>query len=125
MTLKKPATVESDDFKSRKWDEITADRSFRESDVPTIELLCHWYLVAHQCIEELDEYGQTIHVDEQGRPHAMPQLAVMKQASGEIRQLNKQLGIVDTAEGEPEANVEATIIKFAEKRQERRARAAN
>lgn len=125
MPLEKPQSIKSNEFKSAKWDEITKDRSFKDSDIPTLELLCQWHLVVHQCIEDLDEFGTLIHIDDQDRPHSWPQLNTMKQASAEIRQLNKQLGIADTAEEEPEATNGPSIIKFASKRQERRARAAN
>ncbi len=124
MTLKKPESIESNDFKSAKWDEITKGRSFKESDIPTLELLCQWHLVVKQCIDDLDEFGTLIHIDDQNRPHSWPQLNTMKQASAEVRQLNKQLGIADTAEAKPEATNGTTILKFVAARQERRARAA-
>lgn len=123
--LEKPASITANSFKSAKWDEITKDRSFKQSDVPTLELLCQWHLVVQQCIDDLDEFGTLIHVDSQGRPHSWPQLNTMKQASAEIRQLNKQLGIDDTAEEEAKPDGPSVISFAALRRQERRARAAN
>ncbi len=126
MTLQKPTSIAAHDFKSAKWDEITAGRSFKSSDIPTIELLCQWYLVVHQCIEDLDEFGTLIHIDDQDKPHSWPQLNTMKQASAEIRQLNKQLGICDDAQSGTEDVDGVSIINFAAaKRAQRRSRAAN
>ena len=42
MALAKPPQVESDEFKSAKWDELTQGRAFRQSDAPTLALLCQW-----------------------------------------------------------------------------------
>ena len=42
MALTKPPQVENDEFKSTKWDELTQGRAFRQSDAPTLALLCQW-----------------------------------------------------------------------------------
>ena len=53
MALTKPPGIESDAFKSTKWDEITAGRDFAPSDAPTLALLCRWGRVAQQTMSEL------------------------------------------------------------------------
>ena len=45
MPLKKPPSIEADEFKSAKRDEVTRGRDFRESDAPTLEVLMEWYSV--------------------------------------------------------------------------------
>ena len=47
------------------------------------------------------ELPQVAYQNDMGDLKAMPQLATMKQASAEIRALNKQLGINDEAKAEP------------------------
>ena len=99
MALTKPASVENDAFKSSKWDEITAGREFRESDAPTLALLTQWYKIVQQAQDELDNFGaNTAYTNEMGDLKAFPQIATLKTASGEIRQINKQLGICGTVE---------------------------
>lgn len=53
MALKKPPTVESDPFKSAKWDELTSGRAFSQSDAPTLALLCQWHKIAEQTMARL------------------------------------------------------------------------
>lgn len=40
MTLAKPPQAENDEFKSAKWDELTSERGFEQSDAPALALLC-------------------------------------------------------------------------------------
>lgn len=97
--ISKPSSIANSAFKSQKWDELTKGRNFSESDIPQITLLCQWYEVIEKCMEDLT-YGESIQVAYQndiGDVKAFPQLATMKQASAEIRALNKQLGINDEA----------------------------
>lgn len=102
MPLTKPPSVEHDPYRSAKWDELTRGRDFRSSDVPALTLLVQWYQIVDRCIEDMsDEDG--IHVafaNEMGDIKALPQIATMKQASAEIRQLNRQLGINDGRDSE-------------------------
>ena len=100
--MEKPDSVASNPVKSRKWDELTAGRTFRQSDVPLLELLCQWHAVMAKCMEDLDYDGEinVAYQNNLGDIKAMPQLAVMKQASAEIRAISKQLGI---EEERPEA----------------------
>lgn len=100
MALEKPASVAADPFKSAKWDEITQGRDFRPSDAPTIALLCSWHQVVDQCMEDIATADGVMvaYQNDIGEIKALPQLSTMKQASAEIRQLNRQLGIADSHE---------------------------
>ena len=53
MPLTKPPGIESDPFKSAKWDELTAGRNFSQSDAPALSLLCQWYKIADTAQDEL------------------------------------------------------------------------
>ena len=100
MPLKKPPSIEADEFKSAKWDEVTRGRDFRESDAPTLEVLMEWYSVVRQCIDDRQYAdGQVAYTNDMGDLRQLPQIATMKTASAEIRALNKQLGIADGHEG--------------------------
>lgn len=125
MRLRKPAAVENDPYKSAKWDELTAGRTFAQSDAPTLALLCQWHKVADAAMDELDRFGgETAYTNDMGDLKAFPQISTLKTASAEIRQLNKQLGITDTAEPETGAGGGADILSIVSgKRAERRARA--
>lgn len=101
--LDKPPKIAASPFKSAKWDEITRGRDFRECDIPVLTLLCHWYEVQDKCIDDMaDDDGelQIAYINDTGDVKALPQISVMKQASAEIRALNKQLGINDEAHAE-------------------------
>lgn len=52
MPITKPPGIESDAFKSAKWDELTAGRSFSQSDAPALSLLCQWYKIADTAQDE-------------------------------------------------------------------------
>lgn len=105
-SLEKPDSVACDEFKSAKWDELTAGRSFPQSAAPTLQLLVQWHAVVMQCIQDLDDAGQVAYSNDVGDIKALPQLGTMKQASAEIRALNKQLGIMDE---EPPARPKASV----------------
>ena len=129
MAVEKPPSIARDPFKSAKWDEITSGRSFDASHAPTLSLLCQWHAVIQRCIDDMDDVGgQVAYQNENGDLKALPQLSAMKQASAEIRALNKQLGINDQAPvRQPEARKETTlnVIKFRREEKARAARAAN
>ena len=122
--LTKPPGIESDAFKSAKWNEITAGRDFAPSDAPTLALLCQWHKVAQQAMDELDNFGsQTAYQNDLGDLKAFPQIETLKKCSNEIRQLNKQLGICDSHEKEEVASGKrpATVLTIVtSKRAERR-----
>ena len=123
MALQKPQNVADSPFKSAKWDEITAGREFRESDSPVLALLCSWYEVADKCMSDIDVGGevQVAYSNDLGDIKALPQLSTMKQASAEIRALNKQLGIDD--EARPQSS-ERRVIPLDVIKSKRQSRAA-
>ena len=128
--LTKPKSVREDPYRNRKWNEIVRRRDFEPSDVPALTLLVQWYQVVDRCIEDLGSMGDGIQVayeNDQGDIRALPQLSTMKQASAEIRQLNKQLGISDThgpEAKEGEADGGADVLSLVRgNRKDRRARA--
>ena len=102
MSLPKPKSVEANEFKSQKWDELTSGRDFPESAIPQLALLCHWYAVAEQCMEDVtyDDRIQIAYSNEHDDMKALPHHAKLKEASAEIRAINKQLGIVDQLQTE-------------------------
>lgn len=122
--LKKPANIANDAFCSSKWDELCEGRDFAPVDAPLLALLCRWYAVIERCAADISGEGElptVSYVNDMGDIKAMPQLATMKQASAEIRQLNKQLGICDQHE-ESEAHEQANILSIVSaKREARRA----
>ena len=97
MTVSKPPSVEADPCRSAKWDEIVTGRRFRASDAPALTLLVQWYQVVERCIEDMGVNGgvQVAYQNDLGDIKALPQIATMKQASAEIRALNRQLDIAD------------------------------
>lgn len=128
MGVTKPTSVSADPFRSAKWDEICDGRDFRPSDAPALTLLVQWYQVVDKCIEDLSTYDgiDVAYENKMGDKRAMPQIGTMKQASAEIRALNKQLGIVDGHEegASDDSNGDAAILSLVQgNRAERRARA--
>lgn len=128
MTLEKPASIAASPFKSAKWDELTEGRDFKKSDIPLLEMLCQWYAVVARCMEDIDVGGEVnvAYSNDMGDIKALPQLATMKQASAEIRALNKQLGIADGRDVEQEAKPrkESRLYVIQANREGRRAKAA-
>lgn len=97
--ITKPSSIARSPFKSQKWDELVDGRDFQTSDIPTLSLLCQWYEVIEKCMDDISYDGniQVAYQNDIGDIKAFPQLSTMKQASAEIRALNKQLGINDEA----------------------------
>lgn len=125
MAVEKPPGVAADPFKSAKWDEVTRGRSFRQSDAPVLALLVQWYAVVERCIEDMDEAGGNVaYTNDMGDIRALPQISTMKQASAEIRALNKQLGIDDEAR-EGEASVGSGTLRLVQGRRAQRRAAAS
>ena len=121
MTLTKPPGIENDQFKSTKWDEITAGRDFAPSDAPTLALLCQWHKVAQQAMDELDSFGsQTAYQNDMGDLKSFPQIGTLKTCSAEIRQLNKQLGICDSHEEGGDDGKQATVLSIVAARRAQR-----
>lgn len=127
--LEKPESVAADEFKSAKWNELTRGRRFERADAPALALLCQWHKVAQQAMDELDSFGgNTAYQNDVGDLKAFPQIGTLKTASAEIRQLNKQLGIVDQREPEQEATTGAgnvLTLVAGNRAAKRRAAAAN
>lgn len=123
MEIEKPAKVAANPFMSEKWDEITDGREFDRAQVPLLSMLCHWYAVLDSCMEDMDSDGEVrvAYMNDLGDLKSLPQVSVMKTASAEIRQLNKQLGIRD--EAAPEKPKGVSIIHVLH--QDRKSRAAN
>ena len=122
--LAKPPSIARDAFKSAKWDEVTAGRDFSPSDAPALALLCQWYAVVERCMDDLDmgdELPQVAYSNELGDVKALPQLSTMKQASAEIRALNKQLGITDShEEAQRERKPTITVLSSLQSAREKR-----
>ena len=96
---KKPPEVKADEFKSAKWNELTRGREFPPSAAPTLAILCQRHKVMRQAVAEMDEFGGgTVYENKAGDIKSLPQIATIKTASAEIRQLNRQLGIADGAD---------------------------
>lgn len=126
--LKKPASIASNEFKSAKWDEITDGRDFTLADVPVITMLVQWYAIADKCIDDMDMNGETslVYQNDMGDIKGFPQVSMLKQASAEIRQLNKQLGINDTKEAEqPKKRKEVALYVMQSNRRARANKAHN
>ena len=103
MPVTKPQSVSRCPWRSAKWDELTEGRDFRPSDVAALTLLVQWYQVIEQCMDDIGSMGGGIQVaysNDRGDINALPQLSTMKQASAEVRALNKQLGINDGRDSE-------------------------
>lgn len=120
--LTKPASIKNDPWRSKKWDELTKGRDFAESDIPTLSLLVQWYQVVDQCMADISTGAgvQVAYTNDMGDQRAMPQLSTMKQASAEIRQLNKQLGINDEAKPERQKK-SASVLQLVMGDRERKA----
>ena len=124
MAVTKPASVSRDPWRSKKWDELTDGRDFRPSDVPALTLLVQWYQVIEQCMDDIGSMGNGIQVaysNDRGDINALPQLSTMKQASAEVRALNKQLGIndgrdTDTTEVDDDDGGEYDVLRVIQRR---------
>ena len=125
MPLQKPARVRNDPVMSAKWDEITAGREFAVSDVPTLTLLCYWYAVVDRCEDDISTNGgiQVAYSNDMSDIKELPQIGTLKKASAEIRALNKQLSITDTAMPEKAKVTKLELIQG--KRANRQSKAAN
>lgn len=121
--LRKPASVAADTFKSAKWDELTEGREFNQSQVPTLTLLVQWYAIVEKCLDDMTINGQVqvAYQNDLGDLKAFPHVRMLKEASAEIRALNKQLGINDEATYTVEAVKETPLHVITNNR---RARAA-
>lgn len=121
---KKPPEVKADEFKSAKWNELTRGREFPPSAAPTLAILCQRHKVMRQAVAEMDEFGGgTVYENKAGDIKSLPQIATIKTASAEIRQLNRQLGIADGADERPR-RAGVTTLAIIQGRRADKARAA-
>ena len=125
--LMKPANVESDPFRSAKWDELTSGRDFSQADAPTLALLVSWYQVIDQCMDDIGANGgvQVAYQNDAGDIEALPQLSTMKQASAEICALSRQLGISDGPAKEQGGSKKASVLSLVISDRQRKAAQAN
>lgn len=97
-TPSKLVTIAESAWMSAKWDEVCEGRDFGPADVLTLTILVQWYAVLERCFSDMDVgegLPQVAYENNMGDIKALPFIDTMKKASAEIRQLNKQLGIVD------------------------------
>ena len=75
--LTKPASIRSDPWRSRKWNEIVRGRDLSPSDAPTIALLVSWYQVIEQCMDDIGASGgvQVAYQNDVGDIKALPKLS--------------------------------------------------
>ena len=111
-SLEMPGSVANDSFKAAKWQEITQGRKFSPSDIPTLTILIYWHQIAQQCMDDIDEVGQVAYQNKLGDLKALPQIDKLKQASAEIRQINKQLGINDSVQPEKKKTKQGKTLQF-------------
>lgn len=74
--LAKPASVRSDPWRSRKWDEIARGRSLGPADAPALALLVQWCQAAGQCMDDIGANGgvQVAYATDAGEIKALPQV---------------------------------------------------
>ncbi len=125
--LVKPTNIENDAFRSAKWDELTSGRDFSQADAPTLALLVSWYQVIEQCMDDIGANGgvQVAYQNDMGDIKALPQLSTMKQASAEIRAINKQLGICDEPAKEQGGSKKASVLSLVISDRQKKAAQAN
>lgn len=104
-----PGDIAQDPVQSAVWQSVAPDgaNNFTEQDVYALRLLCYWHAVAQQAQEAIakgdghinifDRVGTKPYRTPDGKPVPLvrknPALAVLKEASAEIRALSDQLGI--------------------------------
>ena len=125
--LKKPESIKADEWKAKKWDELVKGRAFTTVDIPTLTMLVQWYAVLERCITDISEAeGSVAYENKIGDYKPLPQIGVMKQASAEIRALNKQLGIADGKDvaTTPAQGKTSSVLRLVQTRRQERKHAA-
>ena len=122
MAIDKPPDIAAHPVKSRVWDEVTTGRNFTSAQIPNLRLLCNWHAIAERCMEDLDFDGRTqvAYENKLEDIKVLPQIPTLKQASAEIRALNKLLGIEDEPVAQPK---ETKLHVIQGRRADRKARA--
>lgn len=126
-SLKKPESIKADEWKAKKWDELVKGRAFTTVDIPTLTMLVQWYAVLERCIIDIREAeGSVAYFNKIGDYKPLPQIGVMKQASAEIRALNKQLGIADGKDvaTTPTQGKTSSVLKLVQTRRQERKHAS-
>lgn len=115
MAVRKPAKIANDPTRAALWNQLTKGANLTRKDAPALSLLCLWYAIAAEAeaaitsddgrLEVLDPIALKPFKDEDGEAIPMyrkaPALAVLKEASVEIRALTEQLGISSKKQSEP------------------------
>ncbi len=128
-----PPDIEADPVQSKIWAWIAPDANcFTEQDIPTLRLLCYWHAVAAQAQEAMsgqggrvdifDKIGVKPYKTEDGKELPLvrknPAVAILKDASREIRSLSDQLGLSPLARSRI-GLMQATAVKTASEIRER------
>ena len=106
-----PQDIAQDATQAAIWSELVADDGrFTEQDVPALRLLCFWHAVAMEAQRQMTHNGKMAifdpialkpFTDASGKAPFMvrksPALAVLKEATAEIRALSDALGLTPAA----------------------------
>ena len=126
-SLVKPESIKADAWKAKKWDELVKGRAFTAVDIPTLTMLVQWYAVLERCITDISEAdGMVAYSNKIGDYKPLLQIGVMKQASAEIRALNKQLGIADGRDvaATPAQGKTSSVLRLVQTRRQERKHAS-
>lgn len=122
--LEPPENVAKNPEKLKKWQELCRVKNLTQKDAPTLELLCEWYAVLSRCISDIAAGGGSIvYKNKLADIKPLPQVAVMKQASAEIRQLTKQLGLDEEKDDEEKA-APPPVLRLIQSKRKSRAQAS-
>ena len=125
--LTPPAPITKDKYQAAIWRTITKNRRLTERDVPNLELLCFWHSIAKQAQENIKKGKKYSIIQEEPTPRKAAAVAVLKEASSEIRALNDTLGISHkfehTQDTKSKQTSNATLLKavFNDNKQAKRA----
>ena len=118
-----PPDISMDPVKSEIWGWIAPpENCFTDADIPNLKLLCHWHAVAAHAeqamegpigsgsMEIFEQLGEDDGEKRTVKKH--PAIAILKQASSEIRALSDQLGLSPLARSRI-GLIQATTVKTA------------
>lgn len=111
MAVTMPDDIAADPVQREIWALLAPDGNrFAEQDVPNLSLLCFWHAVAMEARRQMSKGGKPALFDpisvkpfaqDNGKPLFMvrksPALAVLKEATAEIRLLSDMLGVSPSA----------------------------
>lgn len=114
LGVKMPADIAADPLQSAIWELVVPEfNHFSEQDLPQLRELVMWHSIfeqARQAVTMDDGTGRIAIFSEDGKKH--PALAVMKEASAEVRALSDHLGVSPLARSRL-GLMEATTVKTA------------